>query len=146
LKFEYNRNLGPSTFLAARYYTVGQVSTANDPTGTLEQFGGSRTPGLDGGRRGGVSAELTHQFDSKNLVTFSTKYEVTRSIFSLSDPFFGVYAFAGNGLVGRTDWVDFLQPANAKAPIFSSPISDQPVMARRRIAILAACPSSTRSA
>ena len=117
LKFEYNRNFGSSTFLAARYYTVGQVSSVNDPTGTFEQFGGSRTPGLDGGRRGGVSAELTHQFGSKNLVTFSTKYEVSRSIFSLSDPFFGVYSFAGNGLVGRTDWVDFLQPANIKAPL-----------------------------
>jgi hypothetical protein len=117
LKLEYNRSYGPATFLAARYYTVGQVSSLSDPTGTNEQFGGSRTPGLDGGRRGGVSAELTHQFGDKNLVTLSGKYEVTRSIFSVADPFFGVYSFAGNGLVGRQDWADFLTPANKSAAL-----------------------------
>jgi len=117
LKLEYDNNFNATTFLAARFYHISQQALFSDPSGSASSFGGSRSPNQDGGGRLGFSGELTKQLGSKNLVTLSTKYEVDRAIFSESDPLYGFYSLAGIGLVGRQDWVDFLQPLNTHAPL-----------------------------
>ncbi|MEO9264789.1 MAG: TonB-dependent receptor, partial [Candidatus Baltobacteraceae bacterium] len=70
-----------------------------------------------GGSRIGASAELSKQISSEHLLTISGKYEVARNIFSVADPYWGFESLAGQGLIGRSDWYDFLQPANPNAPL-----------------------------
>jgi hypothetical protein len=117
LKLEYDNNFNATTFLAARLYHVSQATTLFDPNGSFEQFGGSRTDQIDGGSRIGMNFDLNHQFGEKHLITLSGKYEVARPLFSLADQTLGFYALNGAGIVGRQDWIDFLQPANPNAPL-----------------------------
>lgn len=117
LKLEYTNNLNASTFLALRLYRTVQTDLSYDPSGQFFSFALTRNPNSDGGSRSGIIGELTKSIGQNNQLTLSTQYELDRSVFGITDPAAGVAVLDGQGVIGRTDWPDFVQPTNRNAPL-----------------------------
>jgi hypothetical protein len=103
LKFEYDNNLDPNTFLQLRYYNWETLQISQDNTGSSSAtpvslgLGAYPTWNSTGGPRVGGTLDLTHQFGSKNTITLSTKYETAHPIWDGDDPNALAFLLAATG-------------------------------------------------
>ncbi len=86
LKFEYDNNLNPTTFLALRYYNWAQDLTTDNSFSLGPGSGGVAEWAESGGATVGASLDLTHQVASNLLVTLNVKDEVQHPDFNFYVP------------------------------------------------------------
>ncbi len=115
LKFEYDNNLNPTTFLALRYYNWEQLdyndtSFSNGPSsGYIPNVGGLAGPVWQevGGPTSGVSLDLTHQFGSKLTVSLNGKYDIVEPVWNSDQANYTIYGIGGGSVQGPStlDWL-----------------------------------------
>lgn len=113
-KVQLSHNFDPSTFLRLAYYGVDAVQIFDLPDPNI--FGAYL---LQGSTRSGFSADLTKQFNSKNLVQIGAKFEYQHPI-DFIDSYDNAAIAVGLGAqtfgVGRAkgfEFADFLSPTDA---------------------------------
>lgn len=111
LKFEYDNQISANTNLALRFfhsdtYAYEGASANSDGFGLL----GPLYAQTSGGSRVGANFDLTAQIGEKNTLTFSGDYEINHPNFGTVESFQGFEALGAN-------WIDFLRPPNASAPV-----------------------------
>jgi hypothetical protein len=127
LKFEYDNNISPTTYLALRYYNWEQLdyndaSYSNGPAAGyvngLGTVGGVALPSWQqvGGPTVGTSLDLTQQFGSKLTVTANGQYNIVEPTWNSEQPGLAIFGFGGGSAQGPST-ADWLPSANlATAP------------------------------
>jgi len=122
LKFEYDRTLSASTFLALRAYNWNTLQG-----GQNNLIAGSALPNWQqaGGSRSGLSGELTKQFSEKHTVTLAGKFENQHPIWDDYDPYSvaedlvydGSPSLGGGPNSGVAAWQDFINAPGGICPL-----------------------------
>ncbi len=104
LKFEYDNNLGSSTFIQLRYYNWETLQGGANNTGTTDVaaglgLGAYPTWNQTGGPRVGGTLDITQQIGSKSILTLATKYEDAHPIWDGYDPNAEVYLLLVTGQI-----------------------------------------------
>jgi hypothetical protein len=109
LKFEYDNNLTPTTFLALRYYNWSSYDKADASFSLGPGSGGITQWSNIGGPTQGQSFDLTHQFGSTLTVTLNGKYDNVHPIWDGYEPqvgFFGLNQFTdATNSPNTADWL-----------------------------------------
>lgn len=116
LKFEFDSNIDPTTFLALRTYNFrtlqGNTSIIGGgaPSASGAAYPGDTNPtwSQTGGNRTGVSGELTKSFAQSNTATLSVSYENQHPIWDQYAPFNLAQLMTGAPGGGAPSLADFL--------------------------------------
>lgn len=95
LKVEHTYQPNPSTYIATRFYRL--INIANFKTFYTSAGIASGEAPSQGSSRTGISGEITKQFNSKNNVTLSYKYEFSRAYFDSYSNILAARTLAGLG-------------------------------------------------
>jgi len=118
-KIQYSNNLDAATFLTAKVYRVGSVSSPNAYYNGDAVFGAEYNL-LQGGERSGLALDVTRQLNAKNLLTIGGKYEFLHPVYSTPSGTDGFLLDSGvfsNSSGGET--YDFIPPTG---PLSNCPI------------------------
>jgi len=100
-KLEYSNNINAKTYLTARYYRVNALAVFDEPLTATPAFGAINDALISqGGTRTGLGADLTEQFNSRNLAQFGLRYEFAHAVGVQNEPDFGTQILAGAGGAG----------------------------------------------
>jgi len=125
LKFQYAANLGPASFLTAKYYSLDSVVDFHFPSDAASiNFASFDT--LQGGHRSGSTIDFTTQVNAQNLVAAGLEYDFLHPVYQQVDPFDGVLDTAAVGIGSGYETADFINPALPADGLGNCPLGTDP--------------------